>query len=148
MENRDDYTSKLAWFLTGAAVGASVAILFAPKSGKETRKIIGDTTQRGWRQLLTSDLHLYHGYKWSAYGTTSFDLTSGDWYSYAMLDYVLDHNWRVGLLGNWYRLDETSLSDQEIYVGRKLFQNREVGLSWSRLTGKLSLELLGWTTQF
>jgi gas vesicle protein len=47
MENRDDYTSKLAWFLTGAAVGASVAILFAPKSGKETRKIIGDTTQRG-----------------------------------------------------------------------------------------------------
>ena len=47
MENRDDYAAKLAWFLTGAVIGASVAILFAPKSGKETRKMIGDTTQRG-----------------------------------------------------------------------------------------------------
>ena len=47
MENRDDYASKIAWFLTGAVVGATVAILFAPKSGKETRKMIGHTTQRG-----------------------------------------------------------------------------------------------------
>jgi gas vesicle protein len=47
MENQDDYASKIAWFLTGAVVGATVAILFAPKSGKQTRKIIGDTTQRG-----------------------------------------------------------------------------------------------------
>jgi gas vesicle protein len=47
MENRYDYASKLAWFLTGAVVGATVAILFAPKSGKETRKMIGHTTQRG-----------------------------------------------------------------------------------------------------
>jgi gas vesicle protein len=47
MENRDDYVSKVAWFLTGAVIGATVAILFAPKSGKDTRKMIGDTTQRG-----------------------------------------------------------------------------------------------------
>jgi gas vesicle protein len=47
MENRDEYASRLAWFLTGAVLGASVALLFAPKSGKETRKMIGDTTQRG-----------------------------------------------------------------------------------------------------
>jgi gas vesicle protein len=47
MQNQEDYASKLAWFLTGAVVGATVAILFAPKSGKETRKMIGDTTQRG-----------------------------------------------------------------------------------------------------
>jgi gas vesicle protein len=47
MQNRDDYASKLAWFLTGAVIGATVAVLFAPKSGKETRKMIGDTTQRG-----------------------------------------------------------------------------------------------------
>jgi gas vesicle protein len=47
MENRDDYAGRIAWFLTGAVVGATVAILFAPKSGKETRKMIGDTTQRG-----------------------------------------------------------------------------------------------------
>jgi len=47
MENLDDYAGKVAWFLTGAVVGATLALLFAPKSGKETRKIIGDTTQRG-----------------------------------------------------------------------------------------------------
>ncbi len=47
MENLDDYAGKIAWFLTGAVVGATVALLFAPKSGKETRKMIGNTTQRG-----------------------------------------------------------------------------------------------------
>jgi len=52
MENLDDYASKLAWFLTGAVVGATVAILFAPKSGKDTRKMIGHTTQRG-REAVT-----------------------------------------------------------------------------------------------
>ena len=52
MENRDDYASKLAWFLTGAVLGASVALLFAPKSGRETRKIIGNSTQRG-REAVT-----------------------------------------------------------------------------------------------
>jgi gas vesicle protein len=31
---------KLAWFLMGAAVGAACAILYAPKSGKETRNLI------------------------------------------------------------------------------------------------------------
>jgi gas vesicle protein len=47
MENRDDYAGRVAWFLTGAVIGATVAVLFAPKSGKETRKMIGDTTERG-----------------------------------------------------------------------------------------------------
>ena len=48
MENRDDYAAKLAWFLTGAVIGASVAILFAPKSGKETRQEI----REGAEELL------------------------------------------------------------------------------------------------
>jgi len=38
--------SQLAWFLTGAVIGAAVAILFAPKSGKETRQYISDKTQQ------------------------------------------------------------------------------------------------------
>lgn len=42
-----DYSSRLAWFLTGAFIGATVAILYAPQSGKDTRKLITETGRRG-----------------------------------------------------------------------------------------------------
>jgi gas vesicle protein len=34
--------SNIAWFLTGAFIGAAVAMLYAPKSGKETRQYLAD----------------------------------------------------------------------------------------------------------
>ena len=34
----------LAWFLTGAVIGAAVAILYTPNSGKDTRTYIGRKT--------------------------------------------------------------------------------------------------------
>jgi gas vesicle protein len=43
----DDGVSRLAWFLTGAIIGATVAILYAPKSGKDTRKYLSDRAQAG-----------------------------------------------------------------------------------------------------
>ncbi len=33
-------SERIMWLLIGAAVGAGVALLYAPKSGKETRKLI------------------------------------------------------------------------------------------------------------
>lgn len=36
------------WFIFGALVGAAAGMLLAPKSGKETREMIGDQT-RNWR---------------------------------------------------------------------------------------------------
>jgi gas vesicle protein len=33
------------WFVAGAAVGAAVALLLAPKSGKDTRKYLGKQTK-------------------------------------------------------------------------------------------------------
>lgn len=42
-----DSYGRLAWFLTGAIIGATVAFLYAPKSGKDTRKYISDVTQQG-----------------------------------------------------------------------------------------------------
>jgi gas vesicle protein len=48
---RDDCVSRLAWFLTGAAIGATVAILYAPKSGKDTRKYITHRAQQGKRAV-------------------------------------------------------------------------------------------------
>lgn len=36
-----------AWFLAGVTVGAAAAILFAPRSGRETRKSIADVAAKG-----------------------------------------------------------------------------------------------------
>jgi gas vesicle protein len=46
-DEQDASTNRLAWFLTGALIGATAAILYAPKSGKDTRKYIADRTQQG-----------------------------------------------------------------------------------------------------
>src|SRR5262245_52249065 len=43
----DDGSNRLAWFLTGTIIGATVAMLYAPKSGRETRQFITDKTQKG-----------------------------------------------------------------------------------------------------
>ena len=47
VETHQDGSSTMAWFLTGAIIGATVAILFAPKSGKDTRQYITEKTQAG-----------------------------------------------------------------------------------------------------
>lgn len=46
-ETQSESSNTLAWFLTGAIIGTTVAILFAPKSGRETRQYITDKTQQG-----------------------------------------------------------------------------------------------------
>ena len=52
IDDTDDSYGRLAWFLTGAVIGAAVAVLYAPKSGKDTRKYISDVTQQG-REAVT-----------------------------------------------------------------------------------------------
>lgn len=42
-----DNSGKLVWFLTGAALGAAVALLYAPQSGKDTRRYIGKKARQG-----------------------------------------------------------------------------------------------------
>ena len=41
MEDNNNF----GWFLAGVVIGAGAAILFAPKSGKETRDYISQTTK-------------------------------------------------------------------------------------------------------
>lgn len=36
----DDYGNRIAWFFAGAALGAAVCLLYAPQSGRDTRKYI------------------------------------------------------------------------------------------------------------
>ena len=52
MEDSDN--SKILWFVAGAAVGASIAILFAPASGEETRRTIIKKTGEGGTALADS----------------------------------------------------------------------------------------------
>jgi gas vesicle protein len=42
----DSGSNRLAWFITGAIIGATVALLYAPKSGKHTRQLITEKTQQ------------------------------------------------------------------------------------------------------
>jgi gas vesicle protein len=44
----------IAWFLVGAAVGAAVALLYAPQSGRETRKLLAKRTEQGREVLADS----------------------------------------------------------------------------------------------
>ena len=46
-ERIEEGSNTLAWFLTGAVIGATVALLYAPRSGKDTRQFITDKTQQG-----------------------------------------------------------------------------------------------------
>ena len=41
----DNTTSNLVWFLTGAAAGAAIALLYAPQSGRQSRKFIRRKTE-------------------------------------------------------------------------------------------------------
>jgi len=59
-------TSKAVWFLAGAAIGATLALLFAPASGEETRRYIGRKADEGregladtGRDLLDKGRDLY-----------------------------------------------------------------------------------------
>ena len=43
----DNVGSKVSYFLVGLGVGALVGVLFAPKSGEETRKFLSDKADDG-----------------------------------------------------------------------------------------------------
>jgi gas vesicle protein len=47
MANNDNGASILVAFIAGAAVGAAVALLFAPASGEETREYLGQRAREG-----------------------------------------------------------------------------------------------------
>jgi gas vesicle protein len=43
----EDSTSKLVWFFAGASIGAAIALLYAPYSGEETRRRLGEAANKG-----------------------------------------------------------------------------------------------------
>ena len=49
----DNDSSSIGWFLAGLGIGALVGVLYAPKSGKETRDTIVQSAQDGREYLNT-----------------------------------------------------------------------------------------------
>ena len=47
MSNRDSASDVLMAFLIGGATGAALALLFAPRSGEETREMLSDAARDG-----------------------------------------------------------------------------------------------------
>ena len=37
----------LVWFVAGAAIGATITLLYAPQAGKDTRKLLSKKARRG-----------------------------------------------------------------------------------------------------
>jgi len=58
MAERDE-GGKLGWFLAGAVLGSAVALLYAPKSGKETRELINKKTGEGKVALTETGKEVY-----------------------------------------------------------------------------------------
>jgi gas vesicle protein len=56
----DNKAIGLAWFLAGLGVGALVGILYAPKSGRETREDIAQTARESTEYLRTKSKQAAH----------------------------------------------------------------------------------------
>ena len=50
----EDYGSKVVWLMAGIAIGATVALLYAPASGEVTRRKIVKSTKEGREAIADS----------------------------------------------------------------------------------------------
>src|SRR5436309_2825530 len=54
----DNNGSTIGWFLAGVVVGAAAALLYAPQSGRQTRRYLGKTTRDSREAMETSGKEL------------------------------------------------------------------------------------------
>jgi gas vesicle protein len=57
--DEDNLANNIGWFVAGAGVGMTAALLLAPQSGKKTRKIIADKTQQGKEAVADTGKEVY-----------------------------------------------------------------------------------------
>ena len=56
---RDNSGSGIGWFISGAVLGAAVALLMAPEAGVRTRRKLAEQAERGRKTLLESGQELF-----------------------------------------------------------------------------------------
>jgi gas vesicle protein len=54
----NDSGTSVGWFLAGAAVGAAVALLYAPKTGKDTRRFLNKTGRQSRKTMESNGREL------------------------------------------------------------------------------------------
>ena len=64
---RQEKLPNLIWFITGMGIGAATAIVLAPQSGADTRRMIGRGANQA-RGFVTS-----HGHEYYEYGRDLYD---------------------------------------------------------------------------
>ncbi|MBC7289555.1 MAG: hypothetical protein H5T86_16225 [Armatimonadetes bacterium] len=106
----------------------------------------GDVWRRGWRHELDFYYSIFSS-RWSSLLTASRDLTYGSELATLSMDYRFSEKWRVGTLLSYYSFENEDFSDVEVVLGREFF-GQELGLRWSRQTGKLSLSVIGFSRAF
>lgn len=55
----DNSINAISWFVSGAVLGAAVALLLAPESGARTRRKLAKHADRGKRTILESGQELF-----------------------------------------------------------------------------------------
>lgn len=58
MEDRNGFNA-IGWFISGAVLGAAVALLLAPESGARTRHKLAKQADRGRRSIIESGQELF-----------------------------------------------------------------------------------------
>jgi hypothetical protein len=106
----------------------------------------GDTYTPGWHQEVDLFLSAYRG-KWSSYLMASRSLTNSDQMATLSMNYRLTDTWRLGALYTQYDFGLGNFSDVEFTLARAFF-GQELGLRWSRETGRLSLSAIGLNHSF
>ncbi len=51
--------SAIGWFISGAVLGAAVALLMAPEAGVRTRRKLGEQAERGRKSLMESGQEIF-----------------------------------------------------------------------------------------
>jgi gas vesicle protein len=54
MQDQNEVADRILWFIAGATLGASLALLYAPASGRATRRFIRIKAEKGGQSLAES----------------------------------------------------------------------------------------------
>jgi hypothetical protein len=106
----------------------------------------GDVARKGWRQELDFYLSASRG-RWRSYLSASRDLTAGSQLATWALDYQLASKWRLGSLITSYHFGGERFHDLELTLGRE-FYGQEIGVRWSKETGRFSISVVGLSRSF